>query len=111
MLSRFLRSAIHATVSTLIGCSANNPATIALRAAIPVARCSTRKSSSTFKACSARLTSCGPAGPGVNRSASSACDSHASGCQSGTSGVVVPKEVNAHFTVSQLTPARTCGFE
>jgi len=34
----------------------------------------------------------------------------ASGCQSGTSGVTAPNEVNAHLTVFQLKPARTCGL-
>ena len=43
MLNTFLRSAAHATDSTLIGCSANRAATIRLRQRKPVALCSNKK--------------------------------------------------------------------
>ena len=55
MLSRFLRSEIQATDSTLMGCSANNAATMKLRPAYPVARCNTQNNSAAFSACSSRL--------------------------------------------------------
>ena len=48
MLSRFLRSEIQATDSTLMGCTANSAATMALRPVQPVARRNTQNSSSTF---------------------------------------------------------------
>ena len=38
MLREFLRSAIHTTDSTLMGCSANSAATMKLRPLKPVAR-------------------------------------------------------------------------
>jgi hypothetical protein len=45
MLSKFLRSAIQATDSTFMGCSANNAATMRLRPVKPVARCSIQNKS------------------------------------------------------------------
>ncbi len=96
MLSRFLRSAIQATLSTLMGCSAKSAATIQLRPMKPVARCSTQNSSSAFKMWSRTLTSCGPAGFKPNIDVSRACEIQVTGCQLAASRVVI-----AHLTVSQ----------
>ena len=93
MLSRFLRSAIHATDSTLMGCSANSAATIQLRPAKPVARNNTQNSSSAFRICSATLTSCGPAGVTPNNCTSSACDSQVTGCQFAASRAVSAQRI------------------
>ena len=62
MLRTFLRSAIQATDSTLIGCSAKSAATIRLRQIIPVTPASIRKISTALVVCSSTLTRCGPAG-------------------------------------------------
>ena len=55
MLSRFLRSAIQATDSTLMGCRANSAATMELRPVKPVACHSTQNSSTAFSAWSSTL--------------------------------------------------------
>ncbi len=57
MLNTFLRSATQATDSTLMGCHANNAATIQLRPNQPVARQSTQNSNTAFRAWKSRLVS------------------------------------------------------
>ena len=56
MLRTFLRSAIHATDSTLMGCNAKSAATIRLRQAKPVALSRIRNRSTALAAWRSTLT-------------------------------------------------------
>ena len=55
--SSVFRSAIQATDSTLMGCTANSAATMKLRPLNPVARFNTQNSKTTFRAWKRTLTS------------------------------------------------------
>ena len=55
MLSRFLRSATHTTDSTLMGCRANNAATMKLRPVKPVACTRIQNSNAAFTAWSSKF--------------------------------------------------------
>jgi hypothetical protein len=103
-LSVSLRSATHATDSTWRGCSANAPATKALRPRAFVHRVSHTSSSTVFATCSARSVAwCRPARR-PKSCASSWCDSHTRGVQLPPSPVV-----KAHCTFAHVRPSFTSG--
>ncbi len=106
VLKTSLRSAIHATDSTCMGCKANSAATNALRHVARVNRRSSRKSSTVLARWNNRFVKCGPAGPGPNNSRSSIKDNHVSGCQLPACSV---QKAQTRFDDDR--PASTCGLE
>src|SRR5687768_11373890 len=104
-LSTSLRSEIHATDSTWIGCTANTAATKKLRPIAPVRLAIRPNSSNVLARCNKTLATCCASGPGPNSSTTNACESIVTGCQ-----LPAAFAVDAHLTVSAVSPARTCAF-
>src|SRR5260370_24759675 len=101
MLRTFLRSEIHATDSTLIGCRAKSAATTRLRQVRPVALSRIKNRSTAFAAWRSTLMVWGPAGLKPKIWQSRACESQVTGCQFPASD-----EGTAQTTVFQARPAR-----